>query len=103
EAPRLILTDLNPPYVHAMTEPGTQVAPLYDDHLYRNNPKVFEFGEASRRRLVTQALEQGRPVWALTQEHEIRGVHEAFSAPEGFDWEIVASAGGPGLARLVPR
>ncbi|MEM6797445.1 MAG: hypothetical protein AAF725_25980, partial [Acidobacteriota bacterium] len=39
EAPRLILTDLNPPYVHAMTEPGTQVAPLYDDHLYRNNPK----------------------------------------------------------------
>ncbi|MEM1183120.1 MAG: hypothetical protein AAGM22_32555 [Acidobacteriota bacterium] len=101
EGPPLVLTDMNPPYVHAVTPPDTQVAPLYDNHLYRNNPEVFEFGATERRALVAAALLEERSVWVLTYRRDIRTVHEVSPAPAGYAWEIVATAKGPGLARLV--
>lgn len=103
-SPRLVLTDLPPPYVHAISVPGTLVAPLYDDHLFRFHPEVFTFSDVERRRLVTEALASGRPVWAVVHAHDILDVPTASPAPRGYVWEIVArEEPASGIARLVSQ
>lgn len=97
----LVLTDMAPPYVHALVAEGALVAPLFDDHLYRHNPQVFVFKRAARADLVARALEQGREVWALTHAHDIFEVQAFFTAPAGHGWEIVSADGTAGIARLV--
>lgn len=104
DSPRLVLTDLPPPYVHAVSPPGTVVASLYDDHLFRFNPEVFEFGDPARRRLLGESLAEGRSVWALTHAHDILGIADACPAPAGYTWEVVARQNRTaGIARLVPK
>jgi hypothetical protein len=104
EAPRLVLTDLPPPYVHALSPPGTLVAPLYDDHLFRFAPRVLVFGGPERRRLVADALAAGRAVWAVTSDHDVLGLAQASPPPAGYAWEIVGrDRRSGGIARLVER
>jgi len=104
DSPRLVLTDLPPPYVHAVSPPGTIVASLYDDHLFRFNPEAFVFAAPARRRLVGEALAAGRSVWALTHAHDILEIADACPAPAGYTWEVVArEQRTTGIARLVTR
>lgn len=99
---KLVLTDLPPPYVHAILPPGPLVAPLLDDHNFRYNPRVFTFGDPERRRMVADALAAGRPVWALTHARDILAIDEDCPPPTGYAWEIVAREGRRGgIARLV--
>lgn len=101
-APRLVLTDVTPPYVHALMPSGTWVAPLGDDHLFRFNPEVFVFGAAERAHLMARALEEGRTVWALEHRGDVRDIGSTVPPPPGFVWELVTrDLRGAGLARLV--
>lgn len=104
DRPRLVLTDLPPPYVHAVSPPGTLVAPLYDNHLFRFHPHVLDFGGPERRRLVAEALASGRSVWAVTSAHDVLAVADASPAPAGYTWEIVGRDRlSGGIARLVEK
>lgn len=99
--PGLILTELPPPYAHAVLPAGVDVAPLFDDHLFRFNPRVFVYGRDQRRRQIAGALAAGRSVWAVTHARSILDVADG-PAPAGYVWEIVArDRGGGGIARLV--
>lgn len=102
-SPRLVLTDLISPYLHALSEPGIWVAPLFDDHLYRFNPARYRFEDRERRRLVVRALAEGREIWAVTAEHDIREIHRLHPPPRGHAWEIIAAGPASGIARLVHR
>ena len=100
----LVLTDMAPPYVHAVLPKGTQVAPLFDEHLYRFNPDKLRFEGEERADLVRRALEEGREVWILTTSVDVARLAGYWHAPVGYAWEVVASEYGyAGIARLVRR
>lgn len=102
DGPRLILTDMVPPYVHALSPADTTVAPLNHEHLYRHHPDVFRYGSPQRDSLVARALAAERTVWALTRKLDIFSISTVYTAPTGFAWEIVARQDdGSGIARLV--
>lgn len=112
-APALVLTDVPPPYVHALLPPDAwpdvQVAPLDDEHLFRFNPEVLVFGAEERQRMVVESLESGRSVWALVHRFDVRSLDGLSPPPAGHAWEIVTDHGGQagrtddgGIARLVP-
>jgi hypothetical protein len=111
-----LLTDLPPPYVHALVSPGAVVAPLLPQHPYQFKPEVFRFGRAERAELVAKSLAEGAPVWAVTHHFPIFGLRAALPAPPGYQWEVMAVDGigaggvpagrtlaGGGIARLVPE
>ncbi|HSR53529.1 MAG TPA: hypothetical protein VLV83_22110 [Acidobacteriota bacterium] len=132
EGPLLLLTDMNPPYLHAMLalgkEPSRQplrgdapdgqrsagdaaahvaadpwTAPLLDAHQYRFNPASFTFAEAQRQTLVDRALSQHRQVWAVTALYPAASAQQTFPAPAGYRWEVVWSNRlQGGVARLLP-
>lgn len=93
--PRLVLTDMPPPLVHALLGGDRLVAPLLDEHLFRWNPASYVFDGADRRRLLAAALEQGRSVWAATADPAI-GLAAACPPPAGYLWQVLR----PGVARL---
>lgn len=104
KSPRLLLTDMPPPYLHAALPPGAVVAPLLDDHLFRFSPGVFEFGAPARQRLVSIALASGKSVWVVAHDHDVLDLDESLSPPAGYAWEVVAhDERSGGIARLVPQ
>lgn len=94
----LILTDMDPPYVHALSDGDRIVAPVQDDHDYSHNRAAFRFGAAEREALVHRAVEEGRAVILLLARRPLAGA-EGF---EGRVWQVefTNSAGG-GLAVLA--
>lgn len=102
DGPQLILTDMSPPYLHAVLPPGTLVAPLFDSHDYRFSPGVFVFDRRARRRLVDDSLAAGRSVWAITYAHDIFSLDKDTGVPTGYTWEpVVCDGPRSGIARLV--
>lgn len=96
-ASSLILTDMDPPYLHALTAGDRIIAPVQDDHDYNYNPSAFQFGASERGALVRQALGEGRTVILLL-------AHKPFGEVEGLEgrsWQVESTnpAGG-GLAIL---
>ena len=100
--PGLVLTDMAPPYVHALLPEGTIVAPLNHDHLYRHNPDVFLYQNRQRGQLLQDALTAEQDVWVLVGHRDIFSLAEVLAPPEGLAWEVVSSSGVVGgIARLV--
>ncbi len=61
----LILTDMDPPYVHALTDGDRIVVPLQDEHDYRHNPAAFHFGAEARAAAIEAAHAEGRTIVML--------------------------------------
>lgn len=100
-APRLILTDMNPPYVHAMTNGERIAAPLEG---YGFNPKSFSFDEGRRRELVRRAFERGDEVWVVTRAADIAAAAEAEASLHGASSDTRWTNGlGGGAARLIQQ
>lgn len=102
DGPRLVLTDLPQPLVHAVSPPGVAVAPLLAEHHYLHNPAVFRFGAAERQAAVERACADGLEVWALARRVPIRGLALVQPPPAGHGWEVMRRVGQGGVARLVP-
>ena len=100
-APRtLLLTDMDPVYVHVLTDGERTVVPLQNDHDYSYNPANFRFGDAERSSAVRFALEQGIPVLALTARTNL----DALQPMEGRMWrEGFRNSWGGGIATLVNK
>lgn len=99
---KVILTDMVPPYVHALSPVETIVAPLNHAHSYRYHPEVFRYGAKERARLVTNALGSGQTVWAIMLRQDIFSISSVYTAPDGYAWEIVTQLSPTsGIARLV--
>ena len=62
----LLLTDMDPAYVHALTDGERTIVPLHNDHDYSYNQTSFRFGDSERSAAVRGALEEGIPVLTLT-------------------------------------
>ena len=65
----LILTDINPAYVHSLLNGDPTVAFLLDDHFYRYSPAVFRYGERERQAQVQKAISKGRRVFAVVSKN----------------------------------
>ena len=100
-APRLVLTDMNLPYVHAMTHGERIATPLEG---YGFNPKSFSFDESRRREQVRRAFERVDEVWVVTRWANIAATGEAEASLHGASSEIrwVNGRGG-GAARLIQQ
>lgn len=100
----LVLTDMAPPYVHALLPAGAHVAPLFDHHLYRFSPDNFKFEGEQRAELVHRAVRDDREVWIVTTSADVAQLAKYWRAPNGYAWEVVASQHSyAGIARLVRR
>jgi hypothetical protein len=97
----LVLTDTNPPFLHASLEGDRQIAPLFNEHDYRWNPSVFVFGDTEREAIMAAAVADGRRIYALTAMTPIRAL-EGVPWGESHSWRVLYDAG-PGLARLEQR
>ncbi len=94
----LILTDMDPPFVHALTAGDRIVAPIQDDHDYSHNPAAFRFGAAEREALVQRAIDEGRSVILLLARRPLAKA-EGF---EGRVWQVdFENSAGGGLAVLT--
>ncbi|MEE8586573.1 MAG: hypothetical protein V3T83_17160 [Acidobacteriota bacterium] len=99
---KLLLTEMNPTYLHAMTCCRHWVAPLQNEHDYRHNPQNLIFGDAERDQLIQEAMQQGREVYAATAYYPIERLDKACAAPQGMVWQVFwHNRVGGGLAQLV--
>ena len=70
----LVLTDMAPPYVHALTSRARIVAPLLDNHDYSHHPENFKFGERERRALINAAQARGASIYAVSARFPLEGL-----------------------------
>lgn len=102
--PRLILTNMSPPFVHALTEGRRVIAPLDETHDYRFNPTKFSYGVKERDELMGRAISGKWTVLALVSRRPIEEVREICPPPPGWKWETVEARGAAGgVARLTAR
>lgn len=103
-SPYLVLTNLNPPYVYALTAGDRIVAPLTKYNGYNFNKKFFPYGETEIQREIQAALEQGREVYALIDRIKPDELSRQRPAPPGYSWKMACP--GPstaGIAKLIRR
>ncbi len=99
---KLLLTEMNPAYLHAVTCCRHWVAPLQNEHDYRHNPQNLVFGDSERDQLIQDALQEGRQVYAATAYYPIERLDEVYMAPPGLRWSVRwHNRVGGGLAQLT--
>ena len=100
--PAVVLTDLDPPYVHALLPSAVNVAPLLDTHPYRFSPRVT-FDKQSRQRLIRDSFQRGVPVFALVVLNNINDLKDLCPPASGTRWQVLIEdhQWKGGIARLV--
>ncbi len=99
---RLILTNMPPPYVHAVSEGERVIVPIHEEYNYRFNPPNFSFGVRERDELLRDALARGWTVLALLSRHPVEQVSELCPPPPGWEWETqMVDVSSGGVARLT--
>lgn len=101
-ARKLVLSEMVPPYIHALSGEGTWAAPLQEDHAYRFVPQHLTFSAPQRRALVEEALASGREVYAACAYFPLEKLEEASPAPPGKRWNVLwRNQVGGGVAQLA--
>ena len=101
-APSLILTDLRPPYVYALTEGLRIISPLKEAHDYRHNPEVFVFGKQEQAIQMRDRHRLGWQVYALGKSKLRQLLKEAAAPPAGTAWKVLwTNQADGGIAKLV--
>lgn len=99
--PGTVLSIINPVFLNAILPAGFSAAPLDGNHLYSVS-RSWSYGTEDARWLARQALEEGKPVYAL---FPVGQETEALRLPKvsGFHWEPAFSSSGKAvILRLRP-
>ena len=64
DAPGIILSDIDPPYLNALLPKPFVAAPIDGNHNYRFS-RLWHYGKAQAGELVANGLDRGTPVYGL--------------------------------------
>ncbi|HSR50159.1 MAG TPA: hypothetical protein VLV83_04980 [Acidobacteriota bacterium] len=98
-APRVVLTDMNVVYLHALLPWPVDVAPLTNTHLYRSNKENFDFKDGQRRDFIAARIEAGQTIYIASVDVDIDEVVEQ-PVLSDYVWEILERTERGGLLRL---
>jgi hypothetical protein len=86
DAPGIVLSDIDPPYLNVLLPKPFVAAPIDDHHNYCYS-RLWRYGKAEAIRFVQSGLGHGDPVYALLlpSEHDDQGV-ERLPSIQGYTW-----------------
>lgn len=87
DAPGIVLSDIEPPYLNALLPKGFVAAPVDGNHDYRFS-RVWHYGKTEASQLVQKGLDHATPVYALLLPS--KGVDQDISrlpSIQGYSWK----------------
>jgi hypothetical protein len=87
DAPGIVLSDIDPPYLNVLLPKPFTAAPIDENHYYRYS-QLWHYGKAEALRLVQSGLDRGTPVYALFfpsthVDHDIQRLPSIY----GYSWK----------------
>lgn len=87
DAPGIVLSDMDPPYLNVLLPKPFLAAPIDDHHNYCYSP-FWHYGKPEALRLVQSGIDRGTPVYALLVPAYIKEQDvQRLPSIEGYSWE----------------
>jgi hypothetical protein len=103
DAPGIVLSDIDPPYLNVLLPQPFVAAPIDDRHHYCYS-RLWQYGKDEAVRLVQSALDHATPVYALlvSSKHN-DGEVQRLPSIQGYTWKRSEKSGNKALIMTLTR